>query len=612
MSRRAKFWGAGLVCLVVLQAAASLFFPRSFGLVALSDIVQCILLSCAALSCVPSIFRNSGRTRLFWTLMCLGFTSWLTYQLLWTYIEVVQRADVPNLFKPDIILFLHIVPMMAALALQPDVEQHDRDLRLGSLDFALLLLWWVYVYLYAVIPWQYVYASEDAYQHNLNSSYLVEKLALVVGLALLWFRSSGLWRTIYAHWFGASLLYSLSSFVATWALNSNTYFSGSLYDLPLVVSMAWITVPCLLALKMPVGRAAATRSLPRGVWAARLGMIAVFSLPVFAWFSLFNGPGAIARLLLRIHAPGTLTAISQELFGFGGSVPARVRTFRLILTFSAMLVMGSLVFLKQHLLDIELIRLLRASQQSFQELQMLQTQLVQSEKLASLGQLVGGAAHELNNPLTAMLGYSELLATTSLTPEQRSLAEKVAQQAKRIRILVASLLSFAKQTPTAKSALDVNTVATTALKLCEPQIRIANVQFVTNLADSLPRAQGDANQLLQVFSNIINNAAQAMSGRGGILTVTTSVNGNQINAEFSDTGPGMMEPDRVFDPFYTTRPVGQGSGLGLSACYGIIQEHGGKITCQNKKEGGAVFLVELPAMENGKVAEPQAQAQAAN
>jgi signal transduction histidine kinase len=600
------------VCLVVLQAAASLFFPRSFGLVALSDIVQCILLSCTALSCVPSIFRNSGRTRLFWTLMCLGFTSWLTYQFLWTYIEVVQRADVPSLFTGDIILFLHIVPMMAALALQPDVEQHDRDLRLGSLDFALLLLWWVYVYVYAVIPWQYVFASEDAYQHNLNSSYLVEKLALLVGLALLWLRSSGRWKTIYAHWLGASLLYSLSSFIATWALGRNTYYSGSLYDLPLVVSMAWITVPCLLALKMPVGRTGATRSLPRGVWAARLGMIAVFSLPVFAWFSLFNGPGAIARLLLRIHAPGTLTAISQELFGFGGSVPARVRTFRLILTFSTMLVMGSLVFLKQHLLDIELIRLLRASQQSFQELQMLQTQLVQSEKLASLGQLVGGAAHELNNPLTAMLGYSELLATTSLTPEQRSLAEKVAQQAKRIRILVASLLSFAKQTPTAKSALDVNTVATTALKLCQPQIRIANVQFVTNLADSLPRAQGDANQLLQVFSNIINNAAQAMSGRGGILTVTTSVNGNQINAEFSDTGPGMMEPDRVFDPFYTTRPVGQGSGLGLSACYGIIQEHGGKITCQNKKEGGAVFLVELPAMENGKVAEPQAQAQAAN
>jgi len=218
---------------------------------------------------------------------------------------------------------------------------------------------------------------------------------------------------------------------------------------------------------------------------------------------------------------------------------------------------GSLVFLKQHLLDIELIRLLRASQQSFQELQVLQTQLVQSEKLASLGQLVGGAAHELNNPLTAMLGYSELLATTNLTSEQRSLAEKVAQQAKRIRILVASLLSFAKQAPAAKSTLDVNTIVATALKLCQPQMRVANVQFVTALSDKLPRVQGDSNQLLQVFSHIINNAVHAMSDRGGTLTVTTHAAGNLITAEFSDTGPGMQDPDRVFDPFYTTRPVGQ-------------------------------------------------------
>jgi len=612
MPKWAKAWGIGLACIVLLQVSASLFSPRSFGLVALSDVLQSVLLLSAAAACIPSIVRNTRRTRLFWTLMCLGFSSWLTYQLLWTYIEVVKQQDVPNLFTGDIILFLHIVPMMAALALQPDVDQHDRDLRLGSLDFALLLLWWVYVYLYAVIPWQYVYASDDAYQHNLNSSYLVEKLALLIGLALIWSRSSGRWRTIYGHWFGAGLLYSVSSFVATWALGRNIYYSGSLYDLPLVVSMAWMTVPALLALRMPTGRAAAMRSLPRGVWAARLGMIAVSSLPVFAWLSVFSEPGAIARLVERLHSPGIVSGISQELFAFGGPVPGRVRTFRLVLTLSAMLVMGSLVFLKQHLLDMELIRLLRASQQSFQELQVLQTQLVQSEKLASLGQLVGGAAHELNNPLTAMLGYSELLATTNLTPEQRSLAEKVGQQAKRIRLLVASLLSFAKQAPAAKSALDVNTIVQTALNLCQPQMRVVKVQCATKLATPLPRIHGDSNQLLQVFSNIINNALQAMTERGGTLTVTTTVVGGLIHVEFADTGTGIQEPDRVFDPFYTTRPVGQGSGLGLSACYGIIQEHGGKITCRNRQEGGACFVVELPCIENGSVMEPQAHAQAAN
>src|SRR6266699_3200658 len=583
MLERSKAWTSALVCLVVAQtivsAASFLLRWRGFGLVAFSDIVQCLLILSAALSCLPSILRNRGRVRLFWVLMSIGLASWTIYQFIWTYVEVAQRREVPGLWGPDVILFLHIVPMMAALALQPNVEQHDRDLRLGSLDFALLLLWWVYVYIYAVLPWQYVYASEVSYNHNLNSSYLAEKLALLAGLALLLSRSNGIWKTIYVHWFGAGLLYSMSSYVANWAIDRKTYYSGSLYDLPLVLSMAWMTVPGLLAMRIPVERAVSARSLPRGVWAARLGMIAVFSLPVFAWLSMFDN-----------------------------AIPPRVRTFRLLLALTAMMLMGSLVFLKQHFLDLELMRLLRASQQSFQELQLLQTQLVQSEKLASLGQLVGGAAHELNNPLTAMLGYSELLATTNLTSEQRSLAEKVAQQAKRIRILVASLLSFAKQAPAAKSTLDVNTIVATALKLCQPQMRVAKVQFVIQLGDSLPRAQGDSNQLLQVFSHIINNAAHAMSESGGTLTVTTSGVGNVISAEFSDTGPGMLEPDRVFDPFYTTRPVGQGSGLGLSACYGIIQEHGGKITCRNKDEGGASFVVELPSLENGNTANSQAQA----
>src|SRR6266568_6335659 len=253
-----------------------------------------------------------------------------------------------------------------------------------------------------------------------------------------------------------------------------------------------------------------------------------------------------------------------------------------------------MVFLKQHLLDIELIRLLRSSERSFQELQHLQTQLVQSEKLVSLGQLVGGAAHELNNPLTAMLGYSELLASTDLSPEQRSLTDKVMQQAKRVRILVASLLSFAKQVPATKTPLDLNAMLQTALKLCQPQMHAAKVQASLKFAEALPKVKGDANQLLQVFSHIINNATHAMSERGGTLTITTLEQAGMVNIQFADTGPGMTEPERVFDPFYTTRPIGQGTGLGLSACYGIIQEHGGKIACHNRAEGGAIFVIELP------------------
>jgi len=587
MSDRFKGWATVLVCLVGIQAVVSiasfLLHWHGFALAALTDFMQCALLLLATLACVLNVFKTTRRARLFWSFMGLGLASWWAYRLIWTYIEVVQRREVPDPFTADAILFLHFVPMMAALVLQPDIRQDDTELRLGALDFALLFLWWVYLYLYAVIPWQFVQLNETAYDHNWDIAYVAEKAAFLVGLALVWWRSSGRWKTTYAHWFGASLLYSLSSYVANWAIDHHRYYSGSLYDLPLMASMAWMTTAGLLALRIPSEQVGPAKSLARGVWTSRIGMVAVFSLPIFAYVSLFDS-----------------------------DISSRVRVFRVVLTLGAVLLMGALVFLKQHFLDIELIRLLRSSRQSFQELQTLQAQLVQSEKLASLGQLVGGAAHELNNPLTAMLGYSELLSTTPLSNEQRSLAEKISQQAKRVRALVASLLSFAKQVPAAKTAQDLNVILNTALKLCQPQLHAANVQTKSQLADVMPPVRADSNQLLQVFSHIINNAANAMGDRGGgVLTVVSGASGSSVVIQFSDTGPGMTEPDRVFDPFYTTRPVGQGTGLGLSMCYGIIQEHGGKISCRNKDEGGATFLIELPAIEGVNAEAPQAQAQVA-
>src|SRR5579864_4510260 len=549
MSKRSQRWALVLVCLVVAQMGASLLLPRrSFALASLSDLLQCALLLCASLSCLLNVPKAASRSRLFWLLMGMGMASWFSYQLLWTYIEVVQRREVPSLFAGDAILVLHFVPMMAAIALQPNVQQDERELRLGSLDFSLLMLWWVFLYIYSVIPWQYVYPDEIAYGRNLNQAYLAVKVAFLSGLGLLWSKSSGPWKTIYAHWFGASVLYSSSSYVANWALDRSAYYSGSVYDLPLVVSMAWMAVPGLLALKRTPEQAAPEKAEMRGVWAARLGMIAVFSLPLFAYVSIFDS-----------------------------SAPEEVRRFRLVLTLTAMLLMGGLVFLKQHLLDVELLHLLRSSRQSFSDLQLLQAQLVQSEKLASLGQLVGGAAHELNNPLTAMMGYSDLLAATDLSAEQRLLMQKVEHQVRRTRTLVSSLLSFAKQVPAEKTLVDINALVQTAVKLCMPQSRGPNVQVHTDFARDLPRVLGDSNQLLQVCLHITNNALHALTDTGGTLTVIARLQDASVLLEFSDDGPGMQDPERVFDPFYTTRPIGQGPGLGLSVCYGIIQEHNGKI-----------------------------------
>src|SRR5216684_953612 len=166
-----------------------------------------------------------------------------------------------------------------------------------------------------------------------------------------------------------------------------------------------------------------------GVWVARSGMIAVFSLPLFAGWALYDT-----------------------------AVPASVRSFRLVLTLGAALAMGVMVLIRQRLLDRELIRLLGQSDDSFGNLTRLQAQVLQSEKLASIGQLVGGAAHELNNPITAMLGYSELLLCTKLTPNQQTLAATIGQDVRRTKSLVAGLLSIARKGPSAKTPVDLNTL----------------------------------------------------------------------------------------------------------------------------------------------------------
>jgi signal transduction histidine kinase len=565
MSKRSRTWLVAVSALVAVQALSWVLLQPGFALTALSDITQGLLLLSGTLAFLPNVLSTRGRTRLFWMLMLLGMAFWWTYQLLWIYFEVYRRQDVPNPFVGDVILFLHIVPMMAALALQPHIEQDDRTTRLGSLDFALLLTWWVYLYLYAVIPWQYVSMNETIYEHNLNVLYLTEKLVLLGGLALVWTRSRSSWRTIYAHWFGASITYALFSYLANWAIEKNVYYTGSLYDVPLACSMAWVTAVGLVAYALAPKQESARNSGSHGVWVARLGMITIFTLPLFAVWSLF----------------ATYT-------------PPSVRTFRIVVTLGTMLVMGVLVFLKQHLLDRELMRLLHSSQDSFENLHKLQAQLVQSEKMASLGQLVGGAAHELNNPLTAMLGYSDLLAATCMNEQQRTLADKIAHQVRRTKTLVSSLLSFARQAPAQKVLLDVNALAQTALKLSQPQFEARNIRVETRLTDRPPQIMGDSNQLLQVCLHVTNNAAHTLWDRGGVITVTTWTQGDFALLEFSDDGPGSADAAQVFDPFYNGQPSGQGKSLALSTCYGIVQEHRGRILCHNRPDGGAVFRIELP------------------
>jgi two-component system NtrC family sensor kinase len=299
-------------------------------------------------------------------------------------------------------------------------------------------------------------------------------------------------------------------------------------------------------------------------------MAAVVSLPVFAVYTI----------------------------KFGHDSPA-VREFRLMAILLAAVPLGFLVFLRQHLADRDRARLLSRAEQSVENLQRLQAQLVQTEKLVSLGQLAAGAAHEINNPLTAILGYSDLLADDASLPEKaRAISGKIRDQARRTKTLVGNLLSFARQVPAERTLLDLNTVVTNAVQLRALDLRNSSTKIEMKLESVLPGVRGDGNQLMQVFFNIVSNAVDAMESHNGAGTLTIKTMRDRANVAilFSDTGPGLKEPHRVFDPFYTTKPIGKGTGLGLSICFGIVQEHAGKILCYNSQTGGAVFRVELPAV----------------
>jgi two-component system NtrC family sensor kinase len=259
---------------------------------------------------------------------------------------------------------------------------------------------------------------------------------------------------------------------------------------------------------------------------------------------------------------------------------------------------AALVFLRQHRVDQERLRLVGELKSSLENTKRLQSQLMHTEKLASLGQLAAGAAHEINNPLTAILGYSDLLIEESTAGERaRGLGEKIREQARRTKELVTNLSSFARRVPAEKQLLDLNTVLSSAVQLRTLDLRGKNIRIELKSPAVLPAVRGDPNQLLQVIYHIISNAVDAMeSGGGGVLTIRAMREKSNVAVEFSDDGPGIREPERVFDPFYTTKPVGKGTGLGLSICYGILQEHGGQITCKNRPDRGCTFRVELPAM----------------
>ncbi len=245
---------------------------------------------------------------------------------------------------------------------------------------------------------------------------------------------------------------------------------------------------------------------------------------------------------------------------------------------------------------IEKIQLYQETKQAYEDLRRTQEQLLQSEKMSAVGQLISGVAHELNNPLTAILGYAQLLESETLEPRVQDFILKLHKQAQRTQKIVQNLLSFARQHKPKRVHVDLRSVAEDTIALRDYDLKVNNIEVHREFDPLLPSVVADPHQLEQVYLNIINNAADAMmeSPRGGRLAIRIYTENGHVVSEFHDSGHGIRDPKHVFDPFYTTKGVGKGTGLGLSICYGIVKEHGGEISAQNHSDGGALVQVRLP------------------
>jgi signal transduction histidine kinase len=564
------------VLLPFLLVGVSLLSRPGYALTAFGDLTEFFLVATATLFFAGKGVSTRGTPRAFWLLIALGFGMWSVNMFLWVYFEVWLNQPVPSIPIGEFLLFIKLVPMLAALALEPSNDNPDRPRLLGFLDLTSLLVCWTYVYLFWAMA--YLLARTDLARYNSNSDVVdvVGNQLFLVILAVVAFRSRGRWRGFYLHFLGASAVYSLASILINRALSAGRYYTGSVYDLPLMTALAWF---CVISITYSIDsrseqRGTAAQSKRDGrpnrktvLWSARLSMLATLSTPVIGLWLVIKGE-------------------TQDAVGH----------FRIILTLFTMLLLTILLLLKQDLLNFKLAGYLRDASLAYSNLGRFQDQLVQNEKLASLGKLVARVAHEINSAMAAVGKDVEALSSRPTADGNRQrMTTRIGESARRTNSLVENMLSFAQETPLHRSSVKVRPLLESAVNLTRAGRR-HNVRVEIQEQDAVPMVEGDPNQLIQVFLHLIANAIDAMEGsEEGLLIIAIRSEQEQIEIGFVDTGSGLKDPRRVFEPFYTTKAIGKGVGLGLSTCYGIVRQHGGEIECRNRPEGGAIFRLVLPA-----------------
>jgi len=564
-----------VLAVVAFSFVFALAVPRSYGLAWFGDMLQNTLLATFVILSFRNAIGSSGRVRGFWTMIFLGAAIWLSSQLVWSVYELAFHVPVPDLPFADFLLIAKLVPFTAAAFLAPQKSEDSRFRAFGLLDISILILYSLYLFAFFVYAYHLLPGALNLYNSRFNVADAIGNFlfALVTGIVFL--RERGPWRIVFLPLFFASVSYGASS---TWndvAIDQGLYYTGSLYDIPLVAGIAGFVWACLAGRPLLQTREASSEAKSSGNKASgrfrflpsHLAMLVTFSTP------------AIGLWLL------TMQSRSDRLF-----------SFRLDLTLVTIFLLTLLLSIKQDLLGVSLIGSLQHLSRTYSSIDRFKHHLVQSEKLATLGELVASVANQISDAMTRIREHSALITTSSTDPRISSLAAKIGTYAQRTDSLAENMQRFAQEAPLQLASVEVKPLLETALHLSRigkiPDLRV-------ELQEELPAPPvlADSSQLLHVFLQIISNAIDALQEvGGGHLLISIRPCDPQVCIQFADTGPGISHLERVFEPFFTTKPVGKGTGLGLSTCYGIIRQHNGDITCGNRLEGGAHFTIFLPAI----------------
>lgn len=572
MTRTVGLLGAGFI---LLYGALSVVTGQQVA--ALGDAAQLVPPLAYAAFTFWLARRCRGQVRSFWHLNAVHGVMWAAGQAVWTYYDLVH-GGVPVISPTDPLFFASSVPLAAALYGRPERDRPRWLFDIVLLDLVLIALFSAFVYSYFVVSIAITDGNEQLYHTNLTQLLNARNLALALWGLWVWRTApSPAWRRmlgIYAAGLGLAFAGGIGYDLAD---QNGRYAPGALWDVSWMLPYVFMGMAAAVAydegLLEPAEEAPALARLP------------VVSLIAITLLVAIPAVDEIARRLLDV-SPAT----------------AALRT-RLAL---AMMIPFGLVVVVREFLSRR--ALLRAGQ----ELVSAREQLVQKEKLAAVGQLVSGVAHELNNPLQGVLGYAELMLAARPSALDTEELTAIRDNANRAAGIVRNLMTFAGRTSSARGWQQINRVVRDAVAGREPHLQTGGIDLRLELADRLPLVYLDQARLEDVLVNLIQNAEAAILSRRGAtprpagmpqpwqgeIVIATRGHGDagRILIEVADNGSGLRDEDlrRVFDPFFTTREVGQGTGLGLSVCYGIVREHGGRITARNAAAGGAIFTIELP------------------